>query len=179
MKGLYARGKSLNNRYTNNSLKTSINGASKDIDSELARYLQVDKSLAEHISVVKKLIPMKFKDLLKECLRENSNKGNFLRIYPAEGTNIYDKFFKSPRPYNVFLYKCLYTDEILPKSISNSCYSIPASLSPKSNSILVKSDDSKTSQSYVKNSKKSQRPQTVKIGANPSMKSPETAEKII
>lgn len=51
------------------------------------------------------MIPMKFKEILKDALLENSRRGNFLRIYPAKGTHIYDKFFKSVRPHNVFLYK--------------------------------------------------------------------------
>jgi len=57
---------------------------------------------------------MKFKDILYETLEENSWRGNYVRIYPAKGSEIYDKYFTGPRPYNKFLYKCLYTDEIIP-----------------------------------------------------------------
>lgn len=60
---------------------------------------------------------MKFKDILFETLEENSRKGNYVWIYPAKGSEIYDKYFSGPRPYNKFLYKCLYSDEILPLEI--------------------------------------------------------------
>lgn len=60
---------------------------------------------------------MKFKDILYETLEENSWKGNYVWIYPAKGSDIYDKYFTGPRPYNKFLYKCLYSDEILPLDI--------------------------------------------------------------
>lgn len=79
--------------------------ASKDIETDLVRYLQSDPSLAPYKNLIKSLIPMKFKDILKQALLENSRRGNFIRIYPAKGTDIYDPYFKSVRPYNVFLYK--------------------------------------------------------------------------
>lgn len=129
MKGLYARGKSLNSRYGNNfsynykdgkQNKNSFAQASnpKDIETELIRYLQYDPTLAPHRNLIRKIIPMKFKEVLRTALEENNRRGNFIRIYPAEGTNVYDKYFKSVRPYNVFLYKCLYTNEIIPAGIS-------------------------------------------------------------
>lgn len=60
---------------------------------------------------------MKFKDILYETLEENSWWGNYVWIYPAKGSEIYDKYFTGPRPYNKFLYKCLFTDEIIPLSL--------------------------------------------------------------
>ena len=125
MKGLYARGKSVKNRYGGNnfsynykdksSMKSFIQSTkNRDIDTELSRYLQYDTTLAPFRGMIKKLIPLKFKETLKNTLEENSRRGNFIRIYPAKGTDIYDKYFKSIRPYNVFVYKCLYTDEIIP-----------------------------------------------------------------
>lgn len=194
MKGLYARGKSLNNRYGNNfsynykdqnkqSTKSFMqNASSKDVETELVRYLQMDKSLAEYKDVVKKLIPMKFRDILKQWLEEQSKRSNFIRIYPAENTNIYDKYFKSVRPYNVFLYKWLYTDEILPQLISSKYTDmslIAASIPNAPKSIQSTEDSSTVAQNYNSKPKKLQRPQTVKVNANPSMKAPETNDKII
>ena len=46
-------------------------------------------------------------------MSENSRKGNFIRIYPAKGSDVYDCFFNSPRPYNKLVYKVLFTDEVL------------------------------------------------------------------
>ena len=60
---------------------------------------------------------MKFKEILRDALGENSRKGNFVRIYPAKGAEMYDKYFAGPRPYNRFLQKCLYSDEIIPMDI--------------------------------------------------------------
>lgn len=60
---------------------------------------------------------MKFKDILFETLEENSRKGNYVWIFPAKGCDMYDKYFTGPWPYNKFLYKCLYSDEIIPLEI--------------------------------------------------------------
>ena len=48
---------------------------------------------------------------LRESLAEYERRGNFVRIYPAPGTDMYDCFFTHPRPYNRFLYKALYSEE--------------------------------------------------------------------
>ena len=61
---------------------------------------------------------MKFKDILVETLEENSWKGNYIRIYPSKGSENYDKYFSGPRPYNKFLHKCLYTNEIIPLQLN-------------------------------------------------------------
>jgi len=39
---------------------------------------------------IKKLANLKNRDVLKESLSEISRKGNFVCIYPARGSNIYD-----------------------------------------------------------------------------------------
>lgn len=197
MKGLYARGKSLNSRYGNNfsqnykdksSMKSFVNASNKDVDSELVRYLQQDTTLAPYKNIIKKLIPMKFKDVLKDALIENSKRTNFLRIYPAKGTDIYDKYFKSVRPYNVFLYKCLYTNDILPIGIENGIGEVPAPMPISVHTLPPRGDEASSSQSTAYQSSaasikpkasKAQRPQTVKVGSNPSMKAPENNEKII
>lgn len=36
----------------------------------------------------------KYKDILREALAENSRKGNFVRIYPSKGSEVYDKYFE-------------------------------------------------------------------------------------
>ena len=191
MKGLYARGKSMNNRYGNNNFSYSYKDTSrhsmksflqpsnaKDIETELVRYLQTDRSLAEYKNIVKSLIPIKFKDLLRQCLLENSNRGNFIRIYPAENTNIYDKYFKSVRPYNVFLYKCFYGDEIIPQELSNSDTTMQPTWYSSSN-LQSPKDSSFSMQNYGKKKQKMTRPQTVKVGSSSNMRSNESNEKII
>ena len=73
---------------------------------------------------------------------------------------MYDRFFTGTRPYNRFLYKCLFTDEIVPSQIVQK-------VEP---GILPKASENKTSQSSVMlqkevagiSSGKKRRPQTVK-----------------
>lgn len=192
MKGLYARGKSLNNRYGNNfsynykdsnksNMKSFLQTSnSKDLEAELVKYLQSDSSLAPYKNLIKSLIPMKFKDILKQALLENSRKGNFIRIYPAKGTDVYDQYFKSVRPYNVFLYKWLFSDEIIPLSIADSVWDIPSSISNQTTTTTkVSGEASSTIQNYMQKNKKPQRPQTVKVGSNPSMKTNDSDKIII
>jgi hypothetical protein len=192
MKGIYARGKSLNSRYgsnfsynyrdgkqNKNSFAQAVNP--KEIDAELLRYLQYDPTLAPHRNLIKKIIPMKFKEVLKTALEENSRCGNFIRIYPAEGTNIYDKYFKSVRPYNVFLYKCLYTNEIIPAGISEQIWDDSESIASNPQTVEDENEEFNSSQNLLKSKiKKNQRPQTVKLGPKQSMKTQENGgEKII
>ena len=142
MKGLYARGKSLNTRYTYNfsyqngkpnttdtysthSFTTSL--APHHLHQELSAILKckfcnlnpnlADPSLQGHKKLVEVLITLKHKETLRECIAEYGRRGNFSRIYPAKGTNRYDKYFKSYRPYNNFLYKCLFTNDVIPEKI--------------------------------------------------------------
>ena len=103
---------------------------------------------------------MKFKEVLRDALGEYQWKGNFVWIYPAKGSDMYDRFFTGTWPYNRFLYKCLYTDEIVPQQIVQKV----------DNNRLPQASETKTCQSSVmlKNevasiaSSKKKRPQTVK-----------------
>jgi tubulin polyglutamylase TTLL5 len=49
-----------------------------------------------------------FREILKETLEEYQRRNNFVRIYPAKGTDIYDRFFNSVRLTNKALYQVLY-----------------------------------------------------------------------
>ena len=60
--------------------------------------------------LLKKLAGTKYKEIFREALAENSRKGNFVRIYPTKGSDIYDRYFEVQRPFNRYLYKMLYTD---------------------------------------------------------------------
>jgi len=85
----------------------------------------VEPTFKQYKRVIKKLIPLKFKDVLRDALAENSRRGNFVRIYPSRGSDIYDKYFSGPRPYNRFLFKCLYTDEIIPRELNEGLDTSP------------------------------------------------------
>lgn len=54
--------------------------------------------------------PIKCGDIIKETLEEYDRRGNFLRIYPAKGSDHYERFFSGVRPNNKALFKFLYCD---------------------------------------------------------------------
>jgi len=56
----------------------------------------------------------KLREIIKETLVENFRKSNFIRIYPTRTSDIYDKYFTNTKPINNVVYKCLFTDEIIP-----------------------------------------------------------------
>jgi hypothetical protein len=52
-----------------------------------------ESEVRDNLDLLKKLSSLKYKDILRESLNEYQRKGNFLRIYPAKGTDCYDTFF--------------------------------------------------------------------------------------
>jgi len=44
---------------------------------------------------------------------------NFVRIYPARNSKLYDKYFSGHKPLNKIIYKVLYTNEVLSYERSN------------------------------------------------------------
>lgn len=62
---------------------------------------------------IRKAASLRQKEYIREVLSEYQRKGNFIRIYPAKNTDIYDPFFSGPRPFNKLVYKVLYTDEVM------------------------------------------------------------------
>lgn len=54
---------------------------------------------------------LKYKDLITDCLSEFLRAQHFVRVYPVEGCQIYDKFFSVPRKLNKILYNALYHEE--------------------------------------------------------------------
>lgn len=62
---------------------------------------------------MRKAASLRQKEYIREVLQEYTKKGNFVRIYPSKGSDIYDAFFSGPRPFNKLVYKVLYTDEVM------------------------------------------------------------------
>ena len=50
----------------------------------------------------------KYKELLRETVAEYNRKGNYVRVYPASGADIYDKYFAEPRPFNRYINQMLF-----------------------------------------------------------------------
>ena len=58
--------------------------------------------------MLKKLSTVKHKEVLRESLLEMIRKGNYVCIYPARGSEVYDQYFQQVRPLNRYLNKVLF-----------------------------------------------------------------------
>ena len=58
---------------------------------------------------------LKNRDILLETVLEYERRGDFVRIFPAWGSDFYDQFFSYQRPIQKFIYNFLFEDEIIPK----------------------------------------------------------------
>jgi hypothetical protein len=56
----------------------------------------------------------KLRDITRDFLIENQRKGNFIRIYPSKTCTVYDQYLLNTKPLNRLLYRCVFTDEIVP-----------------------------------------------------------------
>jgi hypothetical protein len=54
----------------------------------------------------------KQREWIRESLVEFGRRSSFVRIYPAPGSDIYDRFFQIPRLSNRVLYRFLYEPTI-------------------------------------------------------------------
>jgi hypothetical protein len=128
------------------------------------------------------LITLKHKEVLRESIAEYGRRGNFVRIFPAQGTNKYDKYFKNYRPYNNFLYKCLYTSDIFPDKIEETFTPVikPLNSVSQMNSINNESNSTRNSQavneSELDPDKARKRPQTVNPASIKAIKNKENKE---
>ncbi len=62
---------------------------------------------------------IKHKLFIKETLEEFSRMGEFVRIYPARGTDNFDRYFSSNRFFNKLVYKAIYTNDVLKYATSS------------------------------------------------------------
>ena len=65
------------------------------------------------IEPLKKAVGCRYREYVRETLAEYQRRGNYIRIYPSKGSDMYDSLFTGPRPYNKAVYKALFTDEVL------------------------------------------------------------------
>ena len=84
---------------------------------DLNKTLELEKANDQTIVTMDKLVRLKHRDILQETMQEYSRRGsNYIRIYPSKGCDLYDCFFvNGVRQLNRFLFKCLYTEELLPR----------------------------------------------------------------
>lgn len=66
---------------------------------------------------MKKASTLRYREYIRETVTEYQRRGNYIRIYPAKNSDMYDQYFHSSRAYNKIIYKVLFTDEILKSTI--------------------------------------------------------------
>lgn len=62
----------------------------------------------KHEKLLKKMARTKYKELLRETVAEYNRRNNFVRIYPAYGSDTYDKYFVEARPFNRYINQLLF-----------------------------------------------------------------------
>ena len=131
MKGLYGKGKKNGlgqgiqgtslQPHGNNANDPNNNTASAQLNQLIERLaLENPQEFSILVDPMKKAAGLRFKEYIREAVAEYQRRGNFIRIYQAKNSDIYDQYFMSPRPYNKVLYKVLFTDEILRSTITSS-----------------------------------------------------------
>ena len=70
--------------------------------------LDRDGEWAQEIDMLKKLSTVKNKEIMRETLLEFQRKGNYVCIYPARGSEVYDQYFQQVRPLNRYLNRVLF-----------------------------------------------------------------------
>lgn len=77
--------------------------------------------------IMKQACMIKFRDIITETVAEYSRKSEFVRIFPAKNSKIYDKYFNRSS-LNKIIYKVLFTSEFVPYGVNLSelsTYSAP------------------------------------------------------
>ena len=67
----------------------------------------------QNLEPLKRAANCKYREYIRETLAEYQRRGNYIRIYPAKGSDMYDPYFNSARPFNKAVYKALFADEVL------------------------------------------------------------------
>jgi hypothetical protein len=81
--------------------------------SQIESYTLKEQEVKDNRDLLVRLASVKNKDILRDTLNEHQRRGNFVRVYPAKGTDCYDHYFAQARPLNRYLYKMLYSDELI------------------------------------------------------------------
>lgn len=62
---------------------------------------------------------LKYRDIVHETVSEYQRKAEFVRIYPAKNSKIYDKYF-TRNHLNKLIYKTLFTQDLLPNGLTTA-----------------------------------------------------------
>ena len=84
--------------------------ANQELIHQIHQLIEEQPEFLKHEEVLKTMARTKYKEILRETISEYNRKGNFVRIYPAAGSNHYDRFFHESRPFNRYIYQMLFKD---------------------------------------------------------------------
>ncbi|CAI2370039.1 unnamed protein product [Moneuplotes crassus] len=115
-----------------NSMPTS------KLSSEVKKYLDIDGSLKDYQTFLKNYLKMKNKDIVKQTLEEVNRSGEFIRLYPSKNSDKYNKYFSAKRSQNIFIYKILYTEDVLPLEAETYHEDLP--LTPEKKECIAKTN---------------------------------------
>jgi len=62
---------------------------------------------------LRRAVALRHRDFIRETCVEYQKRGNFIRIYPAKNSDIYDQYFSASRPFNRLVYKAIFTDDVI------------------------------------------------------------------
>lgn len=65
--------------------------------------------------MITKMASLKNKELIKETVNEYERRGNYVRIFPAPGSDEYIKYFQYQKTINKYLYKVLFNGKLVLK----------------------------------------------------------------
>ena len=65
---------------------------------------------------MRRAVNCRYRELVRETLGEYQRRGNYIRIYPAKGCDMYDGYFSGPRPYNKAVYRALFSEDVMKAS---------------------------------------------------------------
>ena len=91
----------------------TINPQAESLIDKITAQYEAEYSNGELTEALKNSCHLKFRDIVAETVHEYNRKGNFVRIYPARNSKLYDKYFTSCKTLNKLIYKALYSNEIL------------------------------------------------------------------
>ena len=82
----------------------------------------------------------KYRSVIIDLFEEASRQGNFIRIYPAEGCEIYDKFFQISRASNKAVFTYLYAEKQSPGE-NLLKINMPESIENEKTKLIITGDD--------------------------------------
>lgn len=105
----FSKSKQNQTRGFSSSKNPNISRIDSNKHSDAQEFLSKNRLFCENLSQ----ISLKNRALIRDTLTEDFRKGNFIRIYPSKNSNIYDKYFITPRVSHKIVYKYLFTDEVI------------------------------------------------------------------